>query len=64
MLLIYIIYILSIAINNVRMMRLIDIIHNYSLLFFFPIKINTVTAGDPLYTIVGNDEYDLCISLV
>lgn len=29
------IYILSIAINNVRMMRLIDIIHNYSLLFFF-----------------------------
>jgi len=45
----------SIAINNVRMMRLIDIIiHNYySLSFFFPlpIKINTVTSGDP-YNII------------
>lgn len=46
-----------------RMMRLVDIIHNYSLLFFFPTKINTVTSGD-LYIIVGNDECDLCISLV
>lgn len=46
----------SIAINNVRMMKLIDIIiHNYtifSLIFFsFPIKINTVTSGD-LYNII------------
>lgn len=45
----------SIAINNVRMMRLIDIIiHDYyslSFFFSFPIKINTVTSGDP-YNII------------